>query len=265
MPHRPAHHPLDDRLPALLRSGQTVRAIFNSLPCAGIVEMCAYAGFDCIVIDNEHGAADLETTEHMLRAARASGITPIVRCFEADIARVLDMGASGVQIPMVDTAEQAQALVQRVRYPGLGRRGSAFSSRAAGYGAFGGAQHTQRSNEGIALIVMLETPLAVVNAAAIAAVEGVDALFVGPNDLSHAMGHGSDWGCSPVQDAIESAIRAAVAAGKCAGTLALTPQDADKVAGWGANYLLNVTTSLFTQALKDAARPSSQAPAGLAY
>ena len=92
-------------MPALLRSGRPVRGIFNGLPCAGIVEMCAYAGFDCIVIDNEHGAADLETTEHMLRVARASGITPIVRCFEPDIARVLDMGASGVQIPMVDSVD----------------------------------------------------------------------------------------------------------------------------------------------------------------
>ena len=122
--------------------------------------MCAYARFDCIVIDNEHGAADLVKTEHMLRAARASGITPIVRCLEPDIARVLDMCASGVQIPMVDTAEQAGALVQRVRYPGQGQRGSAFSSRAAGYGAFGGAPHTRRSNDGIALIVMLVTPQA---------------------------------------------------------------------------------------------------------
>ena len=204
MAARTIRHPLDDSLPALLRSGQAVRGIFNSLPCAGVVEMCAYAGFDCIVIDNEHGAAGLETTEHMLRAARASGITPIVRCFEPDIARALDMGASGVQIPMVDSAEHARALVQRVRYPSLGQRGSAFSSRAAGYGAFGGAPHTQRSNQGIALIVMLETPQAVANAAAIAAVDGVDALFVGPNDLSHTMGHGSDWACAPVQAAIES-------------------------------------------------------------
>jgi len=265
MATRTIRHPLDDRLPAMLRSGRPVRAIFNSLPSAAIVEMCAYAGFDCIVIDNEHGAADLETTEHMLRAARASGITPIVRCFAQDIARVLDMGASGVQIPMVNSAEQARALVQRVRYPDRGQRGSAFSARAAGYGAFGGAPHTQRSNDGIALIVMIETPLAVANAAEIAAVDGVDAVFVGPNDLSHTMGHGSDWACAPVQAAIESAIRATVAAGKCAGTLALTPQDAAKLTGWGANYLLQVTTSLFTKALRDAASAGGDNAAELEY
>ena len=197
-------HPIDTRLPAMLRSGQPLRGIFNGLPSAAIVEMCAYAGFDFIVIDNEHGSADFETTENMLRAARASGIVPVVRCFQADIARVLDMGASAVQIPMVNTAEQAAELAQRVRYPGQGRRGSAFSSRAAGYGAFGGDAHTGRSNAGIALIVMVETP------------EGVDAVFVGPNDLSHTMGFGSKSAAPEVQAAIERAVRAVAAAGKCA-------------------------------------------------
>ena len=144
------NHPLDTRLPDMLRSGQRLRGIFNALPSPAIVEMCAYAGFDFVIIDNEHGCADYETTENMLRAARASGIVPVVRCFARDISRLLDMGANAVQIPMVSTAEQARALVRQVRYPGAGMRGSAFSSRAAGYGAFGGPAHTKRSNEGIA-------------------------------------------------------------------------------------------------------------------
>ena len=247
------HHPLDDRLPAMLRSGRRLRGIFNAIPHPAIVEMCGYAGFDFVVIDNEHGSGTLETTETMLRAARASGIVPVVRCLRQDISRVLDMGASAVQIPMVDTAEEARELVQQVRYPPLGRRGSAFSARAAGWGAFPGADHTRRSNEGIALIVMVETPEAVRNAAAIAAVEGVDAVFVGPNDLSHAMGHGSDWKAAPVQAAIEQALRAVTAAGKCAGVLALTPEDEERGAAWGARYFATVSTSLFTQALRQAA------------
>src|SRR6476469_2630525 len=127
------HHPLDDRLPGLLRSGRRLRGIFNALPSPAIVEMCGYAGFDFVILDNEHGSASLETTEHMLRAARASGIVPVVRCLRHDISRVLDMGASAVQIPMVCDAAEARDLVQQVRYPAAGRRGSAFSSRAAGY------------------------------------------------------------------------------------------------------------------------------------
>ncbi|MEO8250153.1 MAG: aldolase/citrate lyase family protein [Burkholderiales bacterium] len=258
-------HPLDNRLPAMLKSGKPISGIFNGIPSAAIVEMCAYAGFDFIIIDNEHGSADFETTEHMLRAARASGIVPLVRCFTEDIARVLDMGASGVQIPMVNTAEQARDLVRRVRYPGVGQRGSAFSSRAAGFGAFGGAGHTKRSNEGIALVAMIETPEAVANASAIASVEGIDAVFVGPNDLSHSMGFANEWSRPEVQKEIEKAIRAVAAAGKCAGTLALTPEEAKKVASWGANYLVSVTTSIITKAFKEAAGADRNALVQIEY
>lgn len=246
-------HPLDNRLPGLLRSGKSLRGIFNSLPSPAIIEMCAYAGFDFVVIDNEHGSAGHETTENMLRAARASGIVPVVRCLRQNISRVLDMGASAVQIPMVESAAEARDLVQQVRYPGVGRRGSAFSSRAAGYGAFPGATHTQRSNEGIALIVMIETPEAVAQAAEIAAVEGIDAVFVGPNDLSHAMGYGSDWKAPEVEAAIEAALKAISGSGMCAGIIALTPEDEAKYAGWGARYLATVASSIITQAFRQAA------------
>jgi 4-hydroxy-2-oxoheptanedioate aldolase len=105
-------HPLDNRLPAMLRGGQRLRGIFNGIASPAIVEMCAFAGFEFLVIDNEHGSANLETTEHMLRAARACNLPTLVRCLEHDIARTLDMGAGGLQVPMVNTAAQAAALVQ---------------------------------------------------------------------------------------------------------------------------------------------------------
>ena len=85
-------HPIDSRLLDMLKSDTPLKGIFNSIPCPAIVEMCGYAGFDFVVIDNEHGSADFQTTENMLRAARSSGITPIVRCFERDIPRVLRHG-----------------------------------------------------------------------------------------------------------------------------------------------------------------------------
>jgi 4-hydroxy-2-oxoheptanedioate aldolase len=259
----PANHPIDLRLGEMLRSGRRLRGIFNSIPSPAVVEMCGYAGFDFIVIDNEHGSADLQTTENMLRAARASGIVPIVRCFEHDIARVLDMGASGVQVPMVETPEQALRLALRLRYPqpsgGGGVRGSAFSPRAAGYGAFGGTAHTQRSNASLALVVMIETPLGVANAAAIAAVPGVDAVFVGPNDLAHTMGHENRWLEAPVQQAIEKVLRDVAGQGKCPGTLALTAADEERYAPMGARFFANVTTGLFTQALRQAATGGQQA------
>ena len=259
---QPDHQrPLDTRLADMLRSGQRLRGIFNGIASPAIVEMCAYAGFDFLIVDNEHGSAGLETTENMLRAARASKLPAIVRCLEHDIARTLDIGAAGVQIPMVNTAAHARALVQRVKYPlpagasGIsGQRGSAFSTRAAGYGAFGGPAHTKASNEGIVLVVMVETPEAVANAAEIATVEGVDAVFVGPNDLAHAMGCENRFQEPVVQAAIEQTLRAVAAAGKCPGVLALTPQDEERYAGWGARYFATVVTGILTKALKEAAQ-----------
>jgi 4-hydroxy-2-oxoheptanedioate aldolase len=158
----------------------------------------------------------------------------------------------------VSSAEEARDLVQQVRYPGTGRRGSAFSPRAAGYGAFPGAAHTKRSNAGIALIAMVETPEGIEQAAAIAAVEGIDAVFVGPNDLSHAMGYGEDWKAAEVQAAIERALRAIASTGTCPGALALTPQDEDRFGAWGARYFATVTTSLITQAFRQAATQGRQ-------
>jgi 4-hydroxy-2-oxoheptanedioate aldolase len=252
-----AQHPIDTRLLEMLRSGRLLRGVFNGIPSPAIVEMCAFAGFDFILLDNEHGSAGLETTEHMLRAARASGIPTVVRCLEQDMARTLDLGVSAVQIPMVDTAAHAASLVQRVKYPTRGQpglRGAAFSTRAAGYGAFGGPAHTLLSNDGVALIVMIETPEGVANAAAIAAVPGVDAVFVGPNDLAHSMGFDNRWSEAPVQAAIESALKAVADAGKCPGILALTPEEEARYAAWGARYFASNTAGILLKALRDVAQ-----------
>lgn len=253
--------PLDTRVSSMLRSGQRLRGVFNGIPSPAIVEMCAWAGFDFVVIDNEHGSAGLDTTEHLLRAARASGIPAVVRCLEQDIARTLDIGAGAVQIPMVNTPEHAARLVQCVKYPlaagqsGVsGQRGSAFSTRAAGYGFFGGPAHTQASNDGVALIVMVETPQAVANAAAIARVPGVDAVFVGPNDLAHSMGHQNRFHDPEVQAAIRAALEAVASAGSCPGVLALNLEDENRYAAWGARYFATVTTGIITKALAAAAQ-----------
>ena len=261
-------HPLDTRFKDLLTGGNArLRGVFNGLPSPAMVEMCAFAGFDFVVIDNEHGSAGHETTENMLRAGRAAGIPVAVRCLEEDIARTLDAGAGALQIPMVQSALHAASIVQRIRYPLpsskstsaegsssiSGQRGSAFSGRAAGYGAFGGPAHTARSNSGIALIVMIETLEAVGQAAEIAAVPGVDAVFIGPNDLAHTMGFENRWNEAPVQAAIEKTIRAVAAAGKCAGILALSPEEENRYAAWGARYFASTTTGIITRALREAA------------
>lgn len=135
-----------------------------------------------------------------------------------------------------------------------GQRGSAFSTRAAGYGALGWPAHTQRSNDGIALVVMIETVEAVANAAAIAAVPGVDAVFMGPNDLAPNMGSENRWIEAPVQAAIDRMLKVVAESGKCPGILAPTPGDEDRHAIWGARHFASVSTGTITKALEEAAQ-----------
>lgn len=259
--------PLMDRSVKALFSGpHAFRALFNGLPSPAIVEMAGHAGFDLLIIDNEHGSADLQTTEHQLQAARSVGLPAIVRCLEHDIARVLDMGAQGLQIPMVRDAAHARHLVAQLKYPltpgeqGLaGTRGSAFSTRAAGYGAFGGDGHTHRSRDTVCLVAMLETPQAAELACEIAAVPGIDAVFVGPNDLAHSMGHGSDWRHPEVQAVIERVLRQVSSQGGCAGVLALTAEDESRAYAWGGRFFATVSTALITQAFARAAQAGRSA------
>jgi 4-hydroxy-2-oxoheptanedioate aldolase len=265
----PAQHPIDARLIGLIQSRTPMRGLFNGLSSPVLVEMTAYAGYDFTIIDNEHGSAGFDMTEHLLRAARASGIPALVRCLEHDIARTLDAGASGVQIPMVQSAAQARAIVDKVRYPRAagfsgvnGQRGCAYSVRAAGYGAFGGNAHNAMSNRDVALVVMVESMQAVNAAAEIAAVDGVDAVFIGPNDLAHSMGYESNFYEPAVQAAIEKAVRAIASTGKCAGVLAMSPEDEARYASWGASYFAGVITSVLTKALKDAAHAGRSGETG---
>lgn len=214
--------------------------------------MAAYAGFDIVIIDNEHGVSGFESTENLLRTAKSCGISTIVRSLPGDISRVLDAGAAAVQIPMVETAEQANKIVLGLRYPPEGVRGVAFSSRAAGYGAFGGDSHVNKSNQEIAFIAMIETPLGVKNAFEIANTKGVDAVFIGPNDLAHSHGFGSAWRESATTEIIGQIIGQVHKAGKPVGILALDEADRNKFLKMGANYFVTVASTVFTKALQAA-------------
>jgi 4-hydroxy-2-oxoheptanedioate aldolase len=253
-------HPVDERLIQMIKSRRFMRGLFDGTCSPALIEMTAYAGFDFSIIDNEHGSASIETTENMLRAARAAGMPALVRCLEHDIARTLDAGAMGVQIPMIQSVEHAREVVNMVRYPRLssfkgvsGKRGAATSVRVHGYGAFGGMDASAHSNAHVALVLMLESVPAIDQAAEIAALPGVDCVFVGPNDLAYSMGYESQFYEQAVQQQIERALRAIAGTGKCAGVLALSPEDEKRYASWGASYFAGTVTGVITRALKDAA------------
>ena len=241
---------IDTRLPELLRGTRALLGMFVGIPSPSLVEMCGHAGVDFVIVDNEHGPAGIESTEHMLRAARASGVIPVVRTLEGDILRVLDIGASAIQVPQVNTAEQAKRIVAAAKYPPIGMRGAAFSTRAAGYGFFGGERHVADSNVGTAVIVMTETRTAIENLDAILSVPGIDAVFFGPNDLSFSYGHPGEMGHPDVVGAIEHGIDRALAHGVAPGVLALTPDDFHRWRRRGARYLPMVLTGLLVNALR---------------
>lgn len=241
---------IDTRLPELLRGSRALLGMFVGIPSPSLVEMCGHAGVDFVIVDNEHGPAGIESTEHMLRAARASGIIPVVRTLEADILRMLDIGASAIQVPQVNTVEQARRIVAAAKYPPLGMRGAAFSTRAAGYGFFGGDRHVADSNAGTAVIVMAETREAMDHLDDILAVPGIDAVFFGPNDLSFSFGHPGQMDHPDVVSAIEHGIERALAHGVAPGVLALTPDDFHRWRLTGCRYLPMVLSGLLANALR---------------
>jgi 4-hydroxy-2-oxoheptanedioate aldolase len=184
-------------------------------------EIAATAGFDWLVIDSEHGPNDLRSIIGQLRAIAPSSAEPVVRPPLGEtwfVKQLLDAGARTLLIPMVDSPEQAEALVRAVRYPPRGARGlGAAVARASRYNAV--PDYAQTADDEICLLVQAETRTAIENLEAIAAVDGVDGVFIGPADLSADMGYLGRIEAPEVQEVIERAIGRIVAAGKPAGIL----------------------------------------------
>lgn len=192
---------------------------------ATVAEAMGYCGFDFLVVDMEHSPLHVGSTLEVLRALAATPAVPLVRIANTDpvlVKQVLDAGAPSVMFPFVQTAEQARAAVAYTRYPPDGVRGVAAMHRGSRYGSAKG--YLQGANAGVAVVVQLETPEAIEHLADIAAVPGVDSLFVGPGDLAATMGHIGDIGHAEVQAMIARAARTARALGKPIGIVGGTPQ-----------------------------------------
>jgi 4-hydroxy-2-oxoheptanedioate aldolase len=205
-------------------------------------EICASAGFDWLLIDGEHGPLDLNTMLMQLQVIAAYPKTQaVVRVSDHSVSRikqVLDMGAQTVLVPMVDTAEQAQALVAAMRYPqddgNGGVRGMA-GARASRWGQY--ADYYKAANQQVCLLVQAETAQALDNLDAIAHTPGVDGVFIGPADLSASMGHVGNPAHPDVQAAIERAISQIVAAGKAPGILTTDTAQAQRYLDMGALFV----------------------------
>ncbi len=221
----------------LLASGQQQIGIWNSIPGPVVVEILATCGFDWVLLDTEHSLTDIPALLAMLQAMAGYPGSAAVRVAGHDpvlMKRVLDLGAQTVMVPYVQTAGEAAALVRAMRYAPRGMRGVSGLSRATRYGLV--KDYTQRAEEELCLIVQIETAEAVGRIAEIAAVDGVDALFIGPADLAASMGHPGNLAHPEVVAMIERAIKAIVAAGKPAGILTVDQRFAKTCMGWGTTF-----------------------------
>lgn len=177
-----------------LLARQRMFGTFLKLPTTQVIEILGTVGYDFVVIDQEHAPLDRTMTDLMIFAARASNIAPIVRVGEftdANILSALDCGAIGIMVPHVTTVEKAQAIARSCRYAG-GKRGFAGLTRAGLWGSIGGTRHMAQQDRQITCIAMIEDIEAVDRAEEIAAVDGIDALFIGRGDLTASFGEDPD-------------------------------------------------------------------------
>ena len=234
-----------------LRAGEAAVGVFCNLPSPAAAEMLGIAGFDYIIIDAEHSPVDMDTCEHMVRACDASGMAAMIRValnLPQNILRYLDTGAAGVQIPMVNTRKEAEMVVAATKYPPLGQRGLA-ANRATSYGAgVDFAEYVKIANEETLVAVQVETIQALANVEEIASVDLVDLVFLGPTDLSSAMGYPGQPTHPDVLAAIEKAGQAIVGAGKAAGTIAGSPEAYEHWRSRGFQYLCSGLTNFIASA-----------------
>lgn len=231
------------------------------MPNEALVEMTGLVGMDFVVIDTEHGPGDqIPLTAHLMAAA-AAGIPALVRVGNiSEILRVLDLGAAGIIAPHISTVEQAEAVVRAASYPPRGERGFATYTRSGRHGLIGAAEHLENAREETAIVLMIEDGAGVAAAEQIASVEGVDALFVGPADLSVALGFAGRQGDPAVVAAIAEVHDAARRAGVGVVSITADPAIAREHFAAGSNVVIyNVLSALgglFTSLAGGRAQPA---------
>jgi 2-keto-3-deoxy-L-rhamnonate aldolase RhmA len=216
---------------ALARADGPPLGTWVKLPTIETIELIALAGFDYVVIDLEHSPMNLETAYQLIGAAKLLGVAPIVRVPDIKggfVGRVLDAGAEGIMIPHVESVEEAEAVVQVLRFPPLGNRGVGGTSRAGQWGALDRNEYLRYGQEEVVFIAQIESAKAARSIVEIGLVRGVDAVLIGAADLSVSEGKTeSDPDVVAVVDAaIAAARRAGIPIGNAGGPTAASVQAA---------------------------------------
>ena len=221
-----------------LKAGSAQIGLWSSLSSAYSVEIIAGAGFDWILLDMEHSPNDLENLLSQLQAAAPYPSHAAVRVPWNDmvtIKRVLDAGAQTLLVPYVQNATEAKQAVANTRYPPAGVRGVAGTTRATRFGRV--KDYARRAHEEICVLVQLETQSALAEIEKVAAIDGVDGIFIGPADLHASMGYTGETANPAVMPVIEDAIRRVRKAGKAPGYLSPVEADAKRMLAAGALFV----------------------------
>jgi 4-hydroxy-2-oxoheptanedioate aldolase len=230
-------HPRN-RFKEALAAGKLQIGLWSSL-CSNIAaEILAGCGFDWMLLDTEHSPNEVPGLLSQLQAMATGSAAPVVRPAWNDpvlIKRVLDIGAQSVLLPYVQDADEARRAVAATRYPPAGIRGVTGSGRASNYGRVPG--YLQNADREICVLVQVETRAALDRLEAIAAVDGVDGVFVGPSDLAASLGHIGQPQHPEVQKALEDAARRLKAAGKPSGILTSNDAEVRRYIEWGYTFV----------------------------
>ncbi|MBM4417386.1 MAG: hypothetical protein FJ033_03590 [Chloroflexi bacterium] len=240
-----------------LAAGQVCLGAMLNFPSPHAMEIAGIGGLDFVIIDAEHGPMGPESCENMVRAAHLVGLTPLVRVAQNEpqvILRYLDIASAGVQVPMLNSAEDVRQAAASVRYVPLGRRGLA-GTRAASYGV--GPQLSEYvpvANAEVMLVAQIETVGAVEALPEILTVEGVDVVFIGPTDLSQSLGYPGRQTEPLVQATIDRCIAQIREAGKPVGTTCRDITHARSLIDKGVTYVVGNIGALLARAVRDFVR-----------
>ena len=240
-----------------LKQGAVLHGIWLGLADPYAAEIAATAVFDWLLIDGEHAPNDMRSISAQLAAIGAHGPAPVVRLRDDDpaaIKQALDIGVQNLLIPMVNSADQALRAYRATRYPPEGIRGVGSSlARASRFSAI--PDYLTTANDQICLILQIESVEGLANLDAILAVEGVDALFIGPSDLAADMGYLGQPNHPEVKAAVLDALARIRAAGKSAGVLSTEPDYIGDCKAAGANFVgVGIDVTILASALRGLAQ-----------
>lgn len=234
-----------------MREGNPVIGPFMKSTDPAFVEVAGYAGFDFVILDLEHGPASISDLQNLIRAALIADIVPIVRTSdssEVSIARPLDLGALGIQIPQVTSGKMAEACIKAARFFPEGERGVCRFVRAANYSSMAREEYFRKANE-ILIILQLEGKEAINDIDNILKVDGIDIIFIGPYDLSQSLGVPGQVSHPMVIEAMNDIVSRAQSLDIVVGTFTDTPEAADMWIKAGVKYIsYSVDVGIFTDA-----------------